>query len=151
MSLPKIFFKFSISSSLLLGFALGAPAQADDERRGPTPKPCDSYRIDAKRSLRLCTLQPHLKINEDCAQGPAKKLTCLAFKATQKASLFGIDEVDTAGGKDPGSPICKKLAGHAVIATDDERNQEALCLFNDKSAIVMSALYYFARLNDESP
>lgn len=95
------------------------------------------YFIDGK-VLHLDTFEKdRLLISKKCAK------KCKAYKAWQSAAK--IKKIETYGGQNPGSVICKSVGGVSVLAIDQDKNQNSFCKFNDDSVVdngSLSAKYY---------
>lgn len=69
-----------------------------------------------------------------------EKYKCLAFDALKNSNL-DKSEVVQERGADSGSRICLKLGGRILLGLDKNNNQNAFCLFKDKSMVSTHGLF----------
>lgn len=74
-------------------------------------------------------------ISKTCLE---KKSKCSALKAYYNP----IKGIHSFGGANPGSKICREqFSGKVNIATDEEGNQEAFCVFPDDTLLSLGGLW----------
>jgi len=83
-----------------------------------------------------------LLVSRDCG-GPGA--TCQALQKARIATTRGIESI---GGAEPGSLICRKLGGKFLIARDKNKNEYSFCVFEDGSMTSNATLYSEALRND---
>lgn len=64
--------------------------------------------------------------------------SCRAFKAYSNPKKA----LETVGGSNPGSRVCKEsFAGKVVVAQDEDGNQEGFCVFQDDSLLSLGGVW----------
>jgi hypothetical protein len=79
-------------------------------------------------------------ISLNCYKG---KKNCKALLAFNNRKKINLSEKDIAGGKNPGSVVCKKFyLGKVLILKNSEGLENSFCKFSDNTLISSSDIFY---------
>ncbi len=126
-------------------------SEMDKEIESLVSKSFKAYLINGKYYMFLINKNKILTVTSNCGDDISEnnhKIACKALRALGVVSFSDLSDLDLAGGKNPGSVLCKKsVKGVVHFAKDHNGNSSTVCELSDGSMVSSDTLYYYGMVN----